>query len=188
MDRLPQRETYCTIAPGTLNYKCLGTLAPFMASRDPLMVANTVSLRSIVIDLNMLTKASTTVRKTKIMATLGPASEPDGVLDEMIRKGVNAARIVLPVNKIQESRAMLQKFQKVSISATLHITSAIILLYSITQSTGARPAYIDTAIYKSVFNIYIYCAMQILIYLRVSLTANIRTARLLWGKITRQPW
>jgi hypothetical protein len=59
-DPMPEREMFVAIAPGTLDYQALGSLAPFTHALDPAMVAKTISLRSTIIDLDMIVNPTTT--------------------------------------------------------------------------------------------------------------------------------
>jgi hypothetical protein len=57
---LAEREMSVAIAPGQLSFAALGSLAPFSHAVDPAAVAKTISLRSTVIDLDLVLSPSTT--------------------------------------------------------------------------------------------------------------------------------
>ncbi|CAD7703688.1 unnamed protein product [Ostreobium quekettii] len=112
--QLPERESYATLAPGTVDYQKLGFMAPFVGHRDPTLTAKTVCLRSTVIDLPMLTGSTSTIRKTKIVATLGPKCCGEDTMAAMLDAGLNAIRVELHQNGMEEAEALMKRFREVS--------------------------------------------------------------------------
>src|ERR1700738_386271 len=60
-------------------------------------------------------------RRTKIVATIGPASEHPSVLRELIDAGMDMARLGLAHGPVEESIAKLQRIRAVADEASRHI-------------------------------------------------------------------
>lgn len=115
LNLLPERETYCTIAPGVLNYKNLGTLAPFTRERSPEYLIQTTSLRSTKFDLKLLMHETINVRKTKLSATIRPPLVSTNALWKMMQAGLDVARIETTNQNLEEVKATIREIQKVYI-------------------------------------------------------------------------
>jgi len=87
-----QREVLITLAPGQLDHNALGALAPHTSAQDPRMITKTITLRSTVINLDMLTDDNPPVRKTKLAVTIGPASSTPEILERLVDSGMDIAR------------------------------------------------------------------------------------------------
>ncbi|KAL6747633.1 pyruvate kinase [Haematococcus lacustris] len=91
-EALLQREMFVTLAPGNLDLESLGALAPTSSDQNPRLAAKTITLRSTVIDLDMIMGGHAPPRKTKIAATIGPASMSPEVLEKLVDAGMDMAR------------------------------------------------------------------------------------------------
>lgn len=60
-------------------------------------------------------------RKTKIIATIGPASDSPQTLKEMIRAGMNVARLNLSHGSYQEHQKRIQRIRKVAAELGTHV-------------------------------------------------------------------
>lgn len=60
-------------------------------------------------------------RKTKIIATIGPASDSPQILKEMIRAGMNVARLNLSHGSYQEHQKRIQRIRKVAKELGSHV-------------------------------------------------------------------
>lgn len=47
------------------------------------------------------------MRKTKIICTIGPACTNEAILEEMVRSGMNVARLIFPMGTTQDMRSGL---------------------------------------------------------------------------------
>jgi len=92
-ERLLRRELFVTIAPGTLDMEALGSLAPVISAQDPKLIHKTLTMRSTVVSMDMITSdLALPVRKTKIAATIGPASRSPETLHALVAAGMDMAR------------------------------------------------------------------------------------------------
>eukprot|EP00798_Chlamydomonas_sp_ICE-L_P024510 gene24510-10112_t len=111
---LLEREMLITLAPGALDHKALGTLAPtFTSAADPKLVTNIISMRSTVINLDMLMSDDPPVRKTKIGVTIGPASLSEDVLEKMVDAGCDLARFKFSHGSTQSHAEVVTSLRRI---------------------------------------------------------------------------
>jgi Pyruvate kinase, alpha/beta domain len=90
---MAERELFVTVAPGTLQFEKLGSLAPHVetpSSQDVAFLSKTISLRSGNISLESILRKNTVPRKTKIIVTAGPSCAKPGIMAAMVAAGVRA--------------------------------------------------------------------------------------------------
>lgn len=84
----------------------------------------TLSIRSTVIDLPMLFETSLPIRKTNIIATLGPASCNEAMISKLLDAGMDIARFNMALMTMAEVKPVLDMVRKVgrvlNLSASLH--------------------------------------------------------------------
>ena len=103
-----------TLAPGNLDHQALGALAPSMrADVDPKLTAKTISIRSTVIDLDMLTQDHAPVRKTKICVTIGPSCSSEEMLKKLVDEGMDLARFKFTHGKRQHHADVLSTLRSI---------------------------------------------------------------------------
>ena len=103
-----------TLAPGTLDHQALGNLAPSTrADQDPKLTAKTISVRSTVIDLDMLTQDHAPVRKTKICVTIGPSCSSEATLRRLVDEGMDLARFKFTHGKRQQHSDVLSTLRSI---------------------------------------------------------------------------
>lgn len=123
--RLMNREMFVTLAPGSLDLDALGSLAPTNYTSDPKLAAKTVSLRSTVIELDMIVSDKAPTRKTKIAVTIGPSSKSPEVLEQLVDGGIDLARFKFSHGTPDSNAEILSNLRKVGkhISASIAVQS-----------------------------------------------------------------
>lgn len=108
-----ERQMYITTCPGSLSR--LGSMQPVQSGTDGagLNVAKTLSLRSTIIDLPMLFESSTPVRKTKIIATMGPSCSTAEMIGRLLDAGMDIARFNMAMMNMAEIRPIVKLLREV---------------------------------------------------------------------------
>eukprot|EP00951_Prasinocladus_malaysianus_P050255 scaffold678502_cov47-Prasinocladus_malaysianus.AAC.1 len=114
--RKVERQLYITTCPGELDLSRLGNLAPskFTKARATSKFddAKTLSLRSTVIDLPMLFNPSSPVRKTKIIASLGPVSSNEETIGKLLDAGMDVARFNMAMSTMAKIKPIIKMVRK----------------------------------------------------------------------------
>ena len=118
-----ERHMYITSCPGNLDMSKLGEMAS--RKEGAIDTSKTLSLRSTVIDLPMLFESSKPVRKTKIIASLGTASNTEEKIAELLDAGMDVARFNMALTAIEDIKGMVTMVRKVA--AEKNTTCAILV-------------------------------------------------------------
>jgi pyruvate kinase len=110
--KVAQRQVYITACPGQLVLSKLGSMIP-SSNVEAHSQAKTLSLRSTVIDLPMLFESSTPVRKTKVLASLGPVSNNKEMIGKLIDAGMDVARFNLAMTDMAEIKGTIELVRQV---------------------------------------------------------------------------
>ena len=102
---LPERQMYFDRAPGHLSVP--------KESNSGAYTAKTISLRATNISLSMVTGPHAPVRKTKIIATMGPRCDSEDVLSRMLDAGMDVAKINLAHGTRAYHQQVLERYRRV---------------------------------------------------------------------------
>ena len=119
-----ERHMYITSCPGSLDMSKLGEMAS-RHQEGAIDTSKTLSLRSTVIDLPMLFESSKPVRKTKIIASLGSASNTEEKIAELLDAGMDVARFNMALTAMEDIKGMVTMVRKVA--AEKNTTCAILV-------------------------------------------------------------
>ena len=61
------------------------------------------------------------VRRTKIVATLGPATESDAAVDSLIKAGVDVVRLNFSHGTVDEHKARAEKIRRIGLENNRHL-------------------------------------------------------------------
>jgi len=115
-----ERQLYITTAPGRLNFNELGVAQPAKYT-DKQIVNKTLSMRSVNIDLDMLIKPEAPVRKSKVIATLGPRLNTTELMVAAIKNGMDVARINLSHGTEEANMALTEAFRAACAETGKHV-------------------------------------------------------------------
>ena len=80
------------------------------------------------------------MRKTKIICTLGPSTDKDGVLEELIKEGMNVARFNFSHGLHDEQKGRIDKLKEIRTRLNKPVAALLGQSHEIDPATTAFPA------------------------------------------------